>query len=142
MRRFDNRLRMVSEIMVRRYRVVNFSELVDDVYGYLSEFKEIVDNDVVADYLMDNELETDIANMVRNVIQSHDYYSETDRFDDGDIEFTVQASRDEFDSIETEEDGTMTIGVRLEFGLYYDDIYDGFEDHARWDFDVEIKGVE
>lgn len=142
MRRFDNHVRMVSEIMVRRYRVVNFSELIDDVYGYLSEFKEIIDNDVVANYLMDNELETDIADMVRNVIQSHDYYSETDRFDDGDIEFTVQVSRDEFDSIEMEEDGTMTIGVRLEFGLYYDDIYDGFEDHSRWDFDVEIKGVE
>ena len=140
MRRFDNHVRMVSEIMVRRYRVVNFSELIDDVYGYLSEFKEILDNDVVANYLMDNELETDIADMVRNVIQSHDY-SETDRFDDGDIKFTVQALRDEFDAIMMEEDGTITIGVRLEFGLYYDNVHDGFEDHARYDFEVEIKEV-
>ena len=140
MRRFDHHVRMVSEIMVRRYRVVNFSELIDDVYGYLSEFKEILDNDVVANYLMDNELETDIADMVRNVIQSHDY-SETDRFDDGDIKFTVQALRDEFDAIMMEEDGTITIGVRLEFGLYYDNVHDGFEDHARYDFEVEIKEV-
>lgn len=125
--------------MVRKYRVVDFSKLTDDICGYLSEFKEIVDNDVVANYLIDDELETDIATIVGNVIQSHDCYSETDKFDDDDIEFTVRVSRDEFDSIETEEDGTITIGVSLEFGLYYDDIYDGFEDHARWDFEVEIK---
>lgn len=141
MKGFDNRLRMVSEIMARRYRVVNFSELVDDVYGYLSEFKEIVDNDVVADYLTDNELETDIADMVRNVIQSHDYYSEVEKFNEGDIEFTVKVLRDEFDSIMRGEDGIMTIGIRLEFGLYYNDVYEGFEDHAQYDFEVEIKEV-
>lgn len=130
------------EIMVRKYRVVDYSELVDDVYGYLSEFKEIVDDDVVADYLTDNELETDITDMVRNVIQSHDYYSETEKFNDGDIELTVKVSRDDFDVIIRDEDGTMTIGVRLEFGLYYDNVHNGFEDHTRYDFDVEIKGVE
>ena len=54
--------------MVRNYRVVDFSELTDEIYGYLSEFKEIVDNEDVANYLVDNELETDIASMVRNVI--------------------------------------------------------------------------
>lgn len=128
--------------MVRKYRVVDYSELVDDVYGYLSEFKEIVDDDVVADYLTDNELETDITDMVRNVIQSHDYYSETEKFNDGDIELTVKVSRDDFDAIMRDEDGTMTISVRLEFGLYYDNVHNGFEDHARYDFDVEIKGVE
>ena len=128
--------------MVRKYRVVDYSELVDDVYGYLSEFKEIVDDDVVADYLTDNELETDITDMVRNVIQSHDYYSETEKFNDGDIELTVKVSRDDFDVIIRDEDGTMTIGVRLEFGLYYDNVHNGFEDHTRYDFDVEIKGVE
>ena len=128
--------------MVRKYRVVDFSELTDDICGYLSEFKEIVVNDVFADYLMDNELETDIANMVRNVIQSHDYYSETEKFNDGDIKLTVKISRDDFDAIVRDEDGTMTIGVRLEFGLYYDNVHNGFEDHARYDFDVEIKGVE
>lgn len=128
--------------MVRRYRVVNFSELVDDVYGYLSEFKEVVDNDVVADHLTDNELETDIASMVRNAIQSHDYYLETEKFNDGDVEFTVKVSRDEFDAIMKEEDGTITIGVRLEFGLYYDNVYDGFEDHSQYDFEVEIKEVK
>ena len=127
--------------MFRKYRVVDFSELSDEIYGYLSEFKEIVDNDDVANYLVDNELETDIASMVRNVIQSHDYYLETEKFDDGDIEFTVQVSRDDFDAIMAEEDGTITIGVRLEFGLYYDNILDGFEDHARYDFEVEIKEV-
>lgn len=127
--------------MVRNYRVIDFSELTDEIYGYLSEFKEIVDDEDVANYLVDNELETDIASMVRNVIQSHDCYSETDRFDDGDIEFTVKVSRDDFDSIETEEGGAVTIGARLEFGLYYDNVHDGFEDHARWEFEVEIKGV-
>ena len=128
--------------MVRKYRIFDYSGLVDDVCGYLSEFKEIVDNDVFADYLMDNELETDIANMVRNVIQSHDYYSETEKFNDGDIELTVKVSRDDFDAIMRDEDGTMTISVRLEFGLYYDDVYEGFEDHAQYDFEVEIKEVK
>lgn len=128
--------------MVRKYRIFDYSELVDDICGYLSEFKEIVDNDVFADYLMDSELETDIANMVRNVIQSHDYYSETEKFNDDDIELTVKVSRDDFDAIVRDEDGTMTISVRLEFGLYYDNVHNGFEDHARYDFDVEIKGVE
>ena len=128
--------------MVRKYRIFDYSELVDDICGYLSEFKEIVDNDVFADYLMDSELETDIANMVRNVIQSHDYYSETDKFNDDDVELTVKVSRDDFDAIVRDEDGTMTISVRLEFGLYYDNVHNGFEDHARYDFDVEIKGVE
>lgn len=132
---------MVIETMVRRCRVVNFSELVDDVYGYLSEFKEIVDNDVVADYLTDNELETDIADMVRNVIQSHDYYSEVEKFNEGNIEFTVKVLRDEFNSIMRGEDGIMTVGIRLEFGLYYDGVYEGFEDHAQYDFEVEIKEV-
>ena len=127
--------------MVRKYRIFDYSELVDDICGYLSEFKEIVDNDVFADYLMDNELETDIANMVRNVIQSHDYYSETEKFNDGDIELTVKVSRDDFDAIMRDEDGTMTISVRLEFGLYYDNVHNGFEDHARYDFEVEIKEV-
>lgn len=128
--------------MVRKYRIFDYSGLIDDVYGHLSGFKEIVDDDVFADYFMDNELETDIANMVRNVIQSHDYCSETEKFNDGDIELTVKVSRDDFDAIMRDEDGTMTISVRLEFGLYYDNVHNGFEDHARYDFDVEIKGVE
>lgn len=128
--------------MVRKYRIFDYSGLVDDVYGHLSEFKEIVDNDVVANYLMDNELETDIADMVRNVIQSHDYYSEVEKFNEGDIEFTVKVLRDEFDLIMRGEDGTMIIGIRLEFGLYYDDVYEGFEDHAQCDFEVEIKEVK
>ena len=127
--------------MVRNYRVVDFSELTDEIYGYLSEFKEIVDNEDVANYLIDNELETDIASMVRNVIQSRDYYLETEKFNDGDVEFKVKVSRDEFDAIITEEDSTITIGVILEFGLYYDNVHDGFEDHARYDFEVEIKEV-
>ena len=128
--------------MVRKYRIFDYSELVDDVYGHLSGFKEIVDSGVVAHYLMDNELETNISDMVRDVIQSHDYYSETEKFNDDDIEFTVKVSRDDFDTIMRDEDGTMTISVRLEFGLYYDNVHNGFEDHARYDFDVEIKGVE
>ena len=128
--------------MVRKYRIFDYSELVDDVYGHLSGFKEIVDGGVVAHYLMDNELETNISDMVRDVIQSHDRYYNTEKFDDGDIEFTVKVSRDDFDAIMRDEDGTMTIRVRLEFGLYYDNVHNGFEDHARYDFDVEIKGVE
>lgn len=127
--------------MVRNYRIFDYSGLVDDVYGHLSGFKEIVDSGVVAHYLMDNELETNISDMVRDVIQSHDCYYNTEKFNDGDIEFTVKVSRDDFDTIVRDEDGTMTIGVRLEFGLYYDDIRDGFEDYARYDFSVEIKEV-
>lgn len=127
--------------MFRKYRVVDFDELSDDAFVHLSRFGESVCDDVVNDYLVTSGLETDIANMVRDLIQSHEYYSETEKFVDGDVEFTVRASRDEFGSIETEEDGTTTIRVSVVFGVYYDNIYDGFEDHARYDFRVLIKEV-
>lgn len=128
--------------MFRKFRVVNFHELRYDVFGYISEFRDTANYDVIDEYFADNEVETDIANMIRDLIQSHECYSDTEKFIDGNIEFTVKASRDEFDSIVTEEDGTMTIGVGLEFDIYCDDVYDGFEDHARYDFKIEIKGVK
>ena len=118
--------------MFRKFRVVDFHKLRYDVLGYMFEFRDTVNYDVIDEYFADNEVE----------IQSHEYYSETENFEDGNVKFTVKASRDEFDSSVTEEDGIMTIGVGLEFGIYCDDVYDGFEDHARYDFKVEIKGVK
>lgn len=128
--------------MFRKFRVVDFHELRCDVFGYISEFRDTVNYDVIDEYFSDNEVETKIATVIRDLIQSHEYYSETEKFEDGGVEFTVKASRDEFDFIVTEEDGTMTIRVGLEFGIYCDDVYDGFEDHARYDFKVLIKGVK
>lgn len=128
--------------MVRKYRVVDFSDLEDKVFGYLSEFGESMDNEFASKYLVESDLEVDIASMIRDLIKGHEYYEETEKFDDGDIEFKVKASRDDFDAIMKDEDGTMSIGVRLDFDIFYDNIHDGFESDAQYNFEVEIKGVK
>ena len=88
--------------MFRKYRVVDFNELVDEVFGKLTEFGESLSEyrlgKHAASYLVNNSIETDVALMVRDLIWSHEYYSETETFNEGDIELVVRVSRDDFES--------------------------------------------
>lgn len=131
--------------MFRKYRVVDFNELVDEVSEKLTEFGELLGEyrlgKQAASYLVNNNIETDVALMVRDLIQSHEYYSETGNFEDGDIELVVRVARDDFDAIEFNEDETMTIGVQLDFDLFHDHEWHDFTSDARYDIRVLIKGV-
>lgn len=131
--------------MFRKYRVVDFNELVDEVYEKLTEFCESLGEyrlgKQTASYLVNNNIETDAALMIRDIIQIHEYYSETETFDEGDIELVVKVSRDDFDAIDYNEDGTMTIGVQLDFDLFHDHEWHDFTSDAQYDIRVSIKGV-
>lgn len=132
--------------MFRKYRVVDFNELVDEVFEKLTEFGESLGEyrlgKHTASYLVNNNIETDVASIIRDIIQGHEYYSETEKFDEGDIELVVKVSRDDFDAIEFNEDETMTIGVQLDFDLFHDHEWHDFTSDARYDFKVEVKGVK
>lgn len=132
--------------MFRKYRVVDFNELVDEVFEKLTEFGKSLGEyrlgKHAASYLVNNNIETDVALMIRDIIQGHEYYSETEKFDEGDIELVVKVSRDDFDAIEFNEDGTMTIGVQLDFDLFYGHEWHDFTSDARYNFKVLIKGVK
>lgn len=132
--------------MFRKYRVVDFNELVDEVFEKLTEFGESLDEyrlgKHTASYLVNNNIETDVASMIRDIIQGHEYYSETEKFDEGDIELVVKVSRDDYDAIEFNEDETMTIGVQLDFDLFHDHGWHDFTSDARYNFKVLIKGVK
>lgn len=54
---------------------------------------------------------------------------------------TVKTTRDDFSTIETDEDSTMSIGVRLDFRVVDEDIED-IDCSARYNFKVLIKGVK
>ena len=132
--------------MFRKYRVVDFNELVDEVYEKLTEFGESLGEyrlgKQAANYLVNNNIETDVALMIRDIIQIHEYYSETGNFEDGDIELVVRVSRDDFDAIDFNENGTMTIGVQLDFDLFYDHEWHDFTSDACYNIRVSIKGVK
>lgn len=132
--------------MFRKYRVVDFNELVDEVFEKLTEFGESLDEyrlgKHTASYLVNNNIETDVASMIRDIIQGHEYYSETEKFDEGDIELVVKVSRDDYDAIEFNEDEIMTIGVQLDFDLFHDHEWHDFTSDARYNFKVLIKGVK
>lgn len=132
--------------MFRKFRVVDFNELVDEVFEKLTEFGESLGEyhlgKHTASYLVDNNIETDVASMIRDIIQGHEYYSETEKFDEDDIELVVKVSRDDFDAIEFNEDETMTIGVQLDFDLFHDHEWHDFTSDARYNFTVLIKGVK
>ena len=132
--------------MFRKYRVVDFNELVDEVFEKLTEFGESLDEyrlgKHTASYLVNNNIETDVASMIRDIIQGHEYYSETEKFDEGAIELVVKVSRDDYDAIEFNEDETMTIGVQLDFDLFHDHEWHDFTSDARYNFKVLIKGVK
>lgn len=128
--------------MYRMYRIYDFSDLKDEVFGYLSEFAASVGEPCVERYLTETGIESGIAEAIRAVIQGHEYHEQIDYFDDCESVFlTVKTSRDDFSTIETDEDGTMSIGVQLDFRVVDEDIED-VDCDARYNFKVLIKGVK
>lgn len=128
--------------MYRMYRIYDFSDLRDEVFGYLSEFAASTNEQYLEQFLIGSDLEGEIADEIRALIQGHEHYQQIEHYDDGDsIELAVKVSRDDFSEIQIEEDGTMSIGVRVEFELVDNDIED-VDCNARYDFSVLIKGVK
>ena len=128
--------------MYRMYRIYDFSDLRDEVFGYLSEFAASTNEQYLEQFLIGSDLEGEIADEIRALIQGHEHYQQIEHYDDGDsIELAVKVSRDDFSEIQIEEDGTMSIGVRIEFELVDNDIED-VDCNARYDFSVLIKGVK
>ena len=128
--------------MYRMYRILDFSDLRDEVFGYLSEFAASVGEPYVEGYLIGTDIESGITEAIRAVIQGHEYHEQVDYFDDCESVFlTVKTSRDDFSTIETDEDGTMSIGVQLDFRVVDEDIED-VDCDARYNFKVLIKGVK
>ena len=128
--------------MYRMYRIYDFSNLRDEVFGYLSEFAASTNEQYLEQFLIGSDLESEIADEIRALIQGHEHYQQIEHYDDGDsIELAVKVSRDDFSEIQIEEDGTMSIGVRIEFELVDNDIED-VDCNARYDFSVLIKGVK
>lgn len=128
--------------MYRMYRIYDFSDLKDEVFGYLSEFAASVGEPYVERYLIETDIESGITEAIRAVIQGHEYTEQIDYFDDCEsVLLTVKTSRDDFSAIETDDDGTMSIGVRIEFELVDNDIED-VDCNAHYDFNVLIKGVK
>lgn len=128
--------------MYRMYRIYDFSDLRDEVFGYLSEFAASTNEQYLEQFLIGSDLESEIADEIRALIQGHEHYQQIEHYDDGDsIELAVKVSRDDFSEIQIEEDGTMSIGVRIEFELVDNDIED-VDCNARYDFSVLIKGVK
>lgn len=128
--------------MYRMYRVLDFSDLRDEVFGYLSEFVVSTNEQYLEQFLIGSDLESEIADEIRALIQGHEHYQQIEHYNDGDsIELTVKVSRDNFSEIQTEEDGTMRIGVRLDFRVV-DEAIEDVDCSAHYDFSVLIKGVK
>lgn len=128
--------------MYRMYRIYDFSDLKDEVFGYLSEFAASVGEPYVERYLTETDIESGITEAIRAVIQGHEHNEQIDYFDDCEsVLLTVKTTRDDFSTIETDEDGTMSIGVRLDFRVVDEDIED-IDCSARYNFKVLIKGVK
>ena len=128
--------------MYRMYRIYDFSDLKDEVFGYLSEFAASIGEPYVERYLTETDIESGITEAIRAVIQGHEYHEQVDYFDDCESVFlTVKTSRDDFSTIETDEDSIMSIGVQLDFRVVDEDIED-VDCDARYNFKVLIKGVK
>lgn len=128
--------------MYRMYRIYDFNDLRDEVFGYLSEFAASVGEPYVERYLIETDIESGITEAIRAVIQGHEHHEQVDYFDDCESVFlTVKTSRDDFSTIETDEDGTMSIGVQLDFRVVDEDVED-VDCDARYNFKVLIKGVK
>lgn len=128
--------------MYRMYRVLDFGDLLDEVFGYLSEFASSVGEPYVEQYLISISIASEITEAIRAVIQGHEHNEQINYFDDCEsVHLTVETSRDDFSAIETDEDGTMSIWVRLEFKVVDEDNED-VESYARFNFKVPIKGVK
>ena len=128
--------------MYRMYRILDFSDLRDEVFGYLSEFAASTDEQYLEQFLIRSDLESEIANEIRALIQGHEHYNQVEQYNDGDsIELTVKVSRDDFDTIHIDEDGTMHVGVTIEFKLV-DEAIEDVDCNAHYEFNVLIKGVK
>lgn len=128
--------------MYRMYRIYDFSDLKDEVFGYLSEFAASIGEPYVERYLTETDIESGITEAIRAVIQGHEHHEQVDYFGDCEsVHLTVETSRDDFSAIETDEDGTLSIWVRLEFKVVDEDNED-VESYARFNFKVPIKGVK
>ena len=135
-------MKNVGIFMYRMYRILDFSDLRDEVFGYLSEFATSTNEQYLEQFLTENDWESEIADAIRAVIQGHEYHQQIDYFNDGDsVELIVKTTRDDFSTIETDDDGTMSIGVRLDFRVVDEDIED-IDCSASYDFRVLIKGVK
>ena len=135
-------MKKVGSIMYRMYRIYDFSDLKDEVFGYLSEFAASIGEPYVERYLTETDIESGITEAIRAVIQGHEHHEQVDYFDNCESVFlTVKTSRDDFSTIETDEDGTMSIGVQLDFRVVDEDIED-VDCDARYNFKVLIKGVK
>lgn len=128
--------------MYRMYRVLDFGDLLDEVFGYLSEFAASVGEPYVEQYLISISIASEIADAIRAVIKGHEHNEQIDYFDDCEsVHLTVKTTRDDFSAIETDEDGTMRIGVRLDFRVI-DEAIEDVDYSAHYDFNVLIKGVK
>lgn len=128
--------------MYRMYRILDFSDLLDEVFGYLSEFAASVGESYVEQYLISISITSEIAEAIRAVIQGHEHNEQIDYFDDCEsVHLTVKTSRYDFSAIETDDDGTMRIGVRLDFRVV-DEAIEDIDCSAHYDFNVLIKGVK
>lgn len=128
--------------MYRMYRILDFRNLLDEVFGYLSEFAASVGEPYVEQYLISISIASEITEAIRAVVQGHEHKEQINYFDDCEsVHLTVKTSRDDFSAIETDEDGTMSIWVRLEFKVEDKDNED-VESYARFNFKVPIKGVK
>lgn len=135
-------MKKVGIFMYRMYRILDFSDLKDEVFGYLSEFAASVGEPYVERYLTETDIESGITEAIRAVIQGHEYTEQIDYFDDCEsVLLTVKTTRNDFSTIETDEDGKMSIGVRLDFRVVDEDIED-VDCDTRYDFKVLIKGVK
>lgn len=135
-------MKKVGIFMYRIYRILDFSDLRDEVFGYLSEFAASVGEPYVERYLTETDIESGITEAIRAVIQGHEYTEQIDYFDDCEsVLLTVKTTRDDFSTIETDDDGTMSIGVQLDFRVVDEDIED-VDCDARYNFKVLIKGVK
>ena len=135
-------MKKVGIFMYRMYRILDFSDLKDEVFGYLSEFAASVGEPYVERYLIETDIESGITEAIRAVIQGHEHTEQIDYFDDCEsVLLTVKTSRDNFSTIDTDEDGTMSIGVQLDFRVVDEDIED-VDCDARYNFRVLIKGVK
>lgn len=128
--------------MYRMYRIYDFSDLKDEVFGCLSEFASSVGDPYVEKYLIETDIESGITEAIRAVVQGHEHKEQIDYFDDCEsVLLTVKTTRDDFSTIETDEDGIMSIGVRLDFRVV-DGANDDVDCDARYNFRVLIKGVK
>jgi hypothetical protein len=124
------------------YRILDFGDLLDEVFGYLSEFAASVGEPYVEQYLISISIASEIAEAIRAVIKGHEHNEQIDYFDDCEsVHLTVKTSRDDFSAIETDEDGTMRIGIRLDFRVV-DEAIEDVDCSAHYDFSVLIKGVK